>query len=417
MVILQINSVCGIGSTGRIASDLHNLIVEQGLHSYVAYGRKKARNCTNALRIGSNLDVGQHLLRTMILGDHGYGSRKSTTHFIKTVQSINPDIIHLHNIHGFYLNIEELFTYLKKEQKPVVWTLHDCWSFTGHCAYFDYVECSKWEKGCFGCPQRKAYPFSLLRDNSIANFTAKRKLFNGLDNLTIVTPSSWLAKLVNKSYLGNYDIKTIHNGIDFGVFKPRVSDFRDKFGLYDKFVILGVANIWEPRKGLYFFHKLASKLNNNEVLVLVGLNKLQIKDLPDNIIGISRTDSIEELAEIYTSANVFVNLSLEDNFPTTILEAQACGKPVITFDTGGSAESIDSSSGVIVQKGDLETIEKTIRLIKNGEPGFQSDVIRDRAKALFDKTTQYHLYIDIYKELAHKNNTNINWSDSHGKST
>lgn len=400
MKILQINSVCGVGSTGRIASDLHNLLIEQGMESYVAYGRKEAKSCSEVIRIGSNLVVGRHLLRTVFIGDHGYGSRRSTETFIKILHKIDPDIIHLHNIHGFYLNIDVLFSYLKETQKPTVWTLHDCWSFTGHCAYFDYVNCNKWQQGCFNCPQQKSYPFSLLHDNSTNNYKAKRALFNGLENLALVTPSNWLADLVKKSYLGEYKVKTIHNGIDFDVFKPQGSYFRTKYGLDDKFIILGVANIWEPRKGLSYFLELANRLRSDEKMVLIGLNNAQINKLPANIIGLSRTDSIEELVDCYSSADVFLNLTLEDNFPTTNLEAQACGIPVITFNTGGSPESIDRTSGIVVEQKNLDDVEKAIKSIKNSEIAFSRDSIRERARMLFDKTIQYHQYIDIYKKFA-----------------
>jgi putative colanic acid biosynthesis glycosyltransferase len=213
MKVLQINSVCGIGSTGRIATDIHDILIEQGHESYIAYGRDLPKNCENAIRIGTKIDNYTHVAKTRLLDKHGFGSIKATKEFINKVIDINPDIIHLHNIHGYYINIEILFDYLKEANKPVVWTFHDCWSFTGHCAYFDYVGCNKWKTGCYSCPEKKAYPSSLIFDNSKNNYINKKEIFTVVKNLTIVTPSQWLANLVQESFLNEYPVKVINNGI------------------------------------------------------------------------------------------------------------------------------------------------------------------------------------------------------------
>ena len=235
MKILQINSVCGIGSTGRIATDIHNILIEQGHESYIAYGRDLPKNCDNAIRIGTKIDNYTHVAKTRLLDKHGFGSKQATIEFIESVKELNPDIIHLHNIHGYYINIEILFNYLKEANKPVVWTLHDCWSFTGHCSHFDYIGCNKWRTGCFDCPQKQEYPKSILVDNSKWNYNKKKAIFNGLKKLTIVTPSNWLAELVGDSFLKKYEIITINNGIDTAIFKLRKSGFRYKYNLENKF--------------------------------------------------------------------------------------------------------------------------------------------------------------------------------------
>ena len=399
MKVLQINTVCGRGSTGRIATDIHKLLLEQGHESVIAYGRGEAINCDNAIKIGNKIDFYNHALKTRLLDKHGFGSKKATKNFIDRIIDYNPDIIHLHNIHGYYLNIEILFNFLKEFNKPVVWTLHDCWAFTGHCAYFDYANCYKWETHCQKCPERKSYPKSIFIDNSYSNFEKKKKLFRGLDKLTLVTPSEWLAKLVKRSFLKEYTVKVINNGIDLSVFKPSPSNFRKRYNLENKFIILGVANKWEKRKGFEYFIKLSKLIEPDETIVMVGLSKRQLKQLTKNIIGITRTNNVQELAEIYTTADVFFNPTLEDNFPTTNLEALACGTPVITFNTGGSIEAIDSSTGYIVEKGDLQEVKQIIqRTEKEGKEKYSRYCIA-RANDYYDKNKKFLEYIELYEKL------------------
>lgn len=393
MKVLQINSVCGMGSTGRIATDLHNVLIENEHESYIAYGRDLPRNCDETIRIGTDLDNYKHVVITRLYDKHGFGSKKATKMFIKQIEELNPDIIHLHNIHGYYINIELLFNYLKKVDIPVIWTLHDCWAFTGHCTHFDFIKCDKWKTGCYHCPQKNTYPSSLFLDKSKRNYSLKKEIFTGVNNMTIVTPSKWLASLVEHSFLSEYPIEVINNGIDLNVFKPTTSHFRKYYNLEKKFVILGVASVWEEKKGFNYFIDLSNRLETDEVIILVGLPKKLIKKLPANIIGITRTNNVHELVSIYSTADVFVNPTLEDNFPTTNLEALACGTPVITFNTGGSRESIDESCGIIVEKDkfhDLINIIKDFKLNK-----FSSIDCVQRSKR-YDSKVKYNEYLDIY---------------------
>lgn len=399
MRVLQINSVCGVGSTGRIATDLHSILKEQGHESYIAYGRGEAKNCDNAIKIGNRLDNYFHVAQTRLFDRHGLGSYWATKKFIKQVDELNPDIIHLHNIHGYYINIKILFDYLKEIDKPVVWTLHDCWSFTGHCAYFDYANCNKWETGCYECIEKKQYPSSFMFENSKKNYANKKKNFTKIENLTLVTPSKWLAELVKKSFLQEYPIKVINNGIDLNIFKPNKGDFIRKFNLEGKFIILGVASVWERRKGLNYFIELANKLSKDEIIVLVGLTEQQIKQIPKSIVGITRTDNIQELVDIYSSADVFVNPTLEDNYPTTNLEALSCGLPVVTFNTGGSPESIDDKTGIKVTKGDIEEMIEAINTIKNKEKLSEGCILRAK---MFNKNDKFIEYIDLYNQINDK---------------
>jgi putative colanic acid biosynthesis glycosyltransferase len=298
MKVLQINSVCGLGSTGRIATDIDATLRENRIESYIAYGRETSINNDHILRIGSKLDYYIHGGLTRLFDTHALlGSRAATKRFIEQVKNIDPDVIHLHNIHGYYLNIRIFFDYLITSGKPVVWTLHDCWSFTGHCAHFSYVKCDKWKEGCSNCPQKSMYPTSVLFDNSRKNYQMKKKLFTSIKNMTIVTPSQWLADLVKQTFLSKYPVKVINNGIDTNVFKPIDSmAIRQKYGLIDKFIALGVASTWGQRKGLNHFIELSEMIDSNCVIVLVGLNDQQIAELPHNIIGIKRTSNMRELA-------------------------------------------------------------------------------------------------------------------------
>ena len=363
MKILQINSVCGLGSTGRIATDIHAALQAKGIESHIMFGRGEARGCDSAIKISSQLDFYSHALQTRLFDNHGFCSTKATQQAIEALDELKPDIVHLHNIHGYYLNVELLFAYLKRQKKiKVIWTLHDCWPFTGHCSYFDFCGCDKWKTQCFSCPQKNTYPASNGLDNSKSNYQRKKAAFSWVKDLTIVTPSQWLADLVKQSYLKDYPVQVVNNGIDLSVFQPRQSEFRVKHNLVDKFLIMGAASVWSPRKGFDDFIALAKILPDNYHLVMVGLSPDKIKTLPSNIIGIHRTDNPTELAEIYSAADVFFNPTYEDNYPTVNLEAIACCTPVITYNTGGSPESVSTEHGFVVAKGDVSAV---LAVVKN----------------------------------------------------
>lgn len=421
MKILFINSVCGIGSTGRICTDLAQQLEKEGHTVKIAYGRSGTvpeKFQKYAVRIGTDLDVKLHALQTRLFDTHGFGSKRATQQFLKWADAYNPDLVWLHNIHGYYINVEMLFAWLKsRPQTQVKWTLHDCWAFTGHCSHFTIVNCDKWQTHCSSCPQKQCYPASFT-DNSNSNFDRKKAAFTGVKNMTIVCVSHWLENLVKQSFLKEYPVQVVHNTIDTTIFKPTPSDFRQKYGLENKKIILGVANIWGERKGLQDFIKLARMLDDKYAIVLVGLTDKQIKNLPKQIIGlkrvndvnpltvyagaetgvpscqiedvgehnniednkitnskvivhgaehiyeaitgykykaderkyiykiicIARTNTVMELVKIYSAADVFVNPTYEDNYPTVNLEAQACGTPVITYDTGGCKETVCTKS-------------------------------------------------------------------------
>jgi putative colanic acid biosynthesis glycosyltransferase len=399
MKVLQINSVCGVGSTGRIATDLYKVLEEQGHSCKIAYGRGNAPEGIDTIKIGTNFDNYLHVFKTRMFDEHGFGSVSATKKFIEEVKKYDPDIIHLHNIHGYYINIEILFEYLNEANKPVIWTLHDCWAFTGHCAYFDFVGCDKWKYGCEKCPQKSGYPTSKAKDNSKLNYEKKKKIFTSINNMTIVTPSNWLANLVKESFLSKYNVEVINNGIDLDVFKPIESNFRKKHDLNDKFIILGVASDWSERKGLKYFIELEQNLSEQYKIVIVGVNKKQKAKLSKNIISITRTNNPKELAEIYTAADLFVNPTLEDNYPTTNLESIACGTPVITFETGGSVESIEFKTGKIIPKGNIKQLNDCIETLRNEYKDIMPVQCLKKASDDFNKNDKFNCYIELYNKI------------------
>ncbi len=397
MKVMQINTVCGTGSVGRIMVDLIETLRAEGDCGIAAFGRREAPPGIAAYKFGTNLDMGIHVLHTFLHGEHGFASKKRTLRLIKKIEEYNPDIIHLHNIHGFYLNVELLFSYLKKAGKPVVWTLHDCWSFTGHCAYFDYSGCNKWKTGCEACPQhKKVYPYALFKDNSRQNYSRKKAAFTNVPELTLVTPSSWLSSLVKESYLKEYPIRVIPNGISLDKFHPIDKGLKRRLGMEKKFILLGVAGMWEERKGYAYFEALADRLDDSFQIILIGLSRKKLRKLHPGIYGVMRTESMEELAEYYSMADVYVNPTLEDNFPTTNLEALACGTPVVTFATGGSVESVDENTGKIVTKGNIEGLLKAIEELR-GEPSKEAACLKKAEE--YNKKDRFREYLNLYREL------------------
>ena len=397
--VLQLTCTLNSGSVGRIAEDIGRLANQNGFDSYFGYGSKRNESQLKAIQVGSNFDMYIHAIESRLFDNHGFSSKYATLKFIEKVKEINPDIIHLHNAHGYYINIEVLFNYIRERNIQLVWTLHDCWPLTGHCSFFDMANCEKWKKQCHNCPNTHKYPASLFFDFSTRNYELKKALFSNLKNVTIVTPSVWLSKIVKQSFLSNYLVEVINNGIDLNAFKPMDTlVVEQKYSLKNKKVILGVASVWDKRKGLADFIELSKLISSEKLIILVGLNKSQQKNLPSNIIGIARTENLNELATLYSFASVFVNPTYVDNFPTTNLEALACGTPVITYNTGGSPESVSEDTGFIVEKGDINTLLERINQILSVDKKKYSLICRERAEQLYDKNQKFLEYIHIYKQ-------------------
>ena len=398
MKVLQINAVVNSGSTGRIAEEIGKTLIKEGHESYIAYGRVANSSASEIVKIGKKFDVYAHGILTLFRDKHGFGSVRATKNFIQQVEALDLDLIVLHNLHGYYINIAVLFEWLNRSGIPVVWTLYDCWAFTGHCSYFDDISCEKWTVHCSECPKHHQYPRSFI-DNSDDNFQQKKSIFNSLDKIEIIAHSQWLKGLIKKSFLGKHPIHMTPSAINLQEFKPTESDLRVRFNIESKKIILGCASIWSERKGLSDLLELNEKLNSDVYqLVLIGLSKKQIKHISNNIIAISRTESIRELAQWYSTADVFVNPTTQDNFPTTNLEALACGTPVITYDTGGSPEAVDAATGIVVAKNDVDGIVKAINALGLLDYNEMKTNCRRRAEKLYNNETRYIDYLKIFEE-------------------
>ena len=399
MRVLQING--GVfGSTGNIMFGIAKKTEEKGIEvlcaSPVTTTNRYKEPDRSYVKIGSFFTRRISVLLGRISGFQGCFSYFATKKLIRVIKKFKPDVIQLHTLHGDYVNLPMLFSYIKKNKIKVVWTLHDCWAFTGHCPHFEAEKCEKWKTQCRNCARYKDYPKSLY-DNSAKMFRLKRKWFTSVENMTIVTPSRWLADCVKQSFLKDYPIEVINNGIDLDVFKPSESDFRIKYNCEDKFILLGVSFGWNEKKGLDIFCELAERLSGEYQIVLVGTDDMTDKILPENIISIHRTQNQKKLAEIYSAADVLVNPTRADTFPTVNMESLACGTPVLTFKAGGSPEVVDDSCGAVVPCGDVEALVKEIECINLMKP-YPEQSCTQKAKR-FNVDTANENYLRLYKKL------------------
>ena len=393
MKIVQINVTCGAGSTGKTCVSVSNLLSAENIENYILYVSGKS-SFPYGVKYTSDKYLKLQALKSRIFGNYGFNSKYATKKIIGEFDRIRPDIVHLHNIHSHNCNLSILFSYFKEKNIKLFWTFHDCWAFTAYCPYFDLAKCKKWMNECHDCSQHKTY--SWFFDRSKFLFNEKKKLFQGL-NLTIITPSQWLANLVKQSFLKDYPVKIINNGIDLFVFKPTESDFRKKNELVGKKVVLGVALGWDKRKGIDVFLELAKRLPDDYRIVLVGTDDKVDKQMQTNIISIHRTQNQKELAEIYTAADVFANPTREENYPTVNMESIACGTPVVTFRTGGSPEILDETCGSVVDCDDIDAMEIEIRRICEEKP-YSLEACLRRAES-FDMNARFKEYVELYKDV------------------
>ena len=418
MRVLQINTRYKYGgSTGRIAYDIKNISESNDIEAYCAYGFEfVAMDEPGTMRIESALELTVSKVRSRIFGVHGFYSEFATRKLLGWIDELQPDVIHLHNIHNHYVNCRMLFDYIKARNIPVVWTLHDCWSFTGHCAYFDYSGCDRWKTECHSCPCKGDYPYAWFSAGAKKAWNKKKDVFCGVDNLVLCPPSRWLGELVRESFLKEYPVRVINNGVDVELFKPMtdLDEVRIRYGLAGKTVYLAMMNILEKRKGISCLKAIPERLADDEILVIVGLSDKDRAYFPrEKCMIINRTDSIAELVSLYNIASCFINTTLEDNFPTTNIEALSCGTPVVTFKTGGSSECVEdceelkaegsvtwSSVGAVVPQGDVDSMLKAARTFRDGGKSHYIEPCRHKAMERYNKNTQYLKYIDLYKQLA-----------------
>ncbi|MBQ9606660.1 MAG: glycosyltransferase [Lachnospiraceae bacterium] len=407
MRVAIINTVIGTGSVGRIACGTADEIMKNGGEALLCRGRGEEINGYVNYRVGSDPDMFFHGIMTRITDKHGLYSKNATHHLIKKLEEFNPDIIQLHNIHGYYVNYPILFDWLKDCGRPVVWTLHDCWSFTGHCVHYEYCGCDKWEVGdCSYCPEKSEYPASYIKDASKSNMTLKKQHFTGIPDMHLVTPSEWLKEAVSRSIMKEYPVQVINTGIDIGAFRPVSSEIRNKHGIGDRSLLLGIANPWRERKGYNDFAELYNMLEKQYpgkyAIAMIGPQNPRQIELPEEIIRIGHISSVGELAEWYSAADIYVNLTYGDTFPTTNIEALACGTPVITYNAGGSGEAVTKETGAVIPKSDLgEVIAASERIIaklrgKDGER-IKSSCVEQALR--YNKQDKYREYYELYQKI------------------
>ena len=395
MVVVQINLSCSWGSTGKICDSVSKLLTEKGIKNYTFYTYGgNPQNFSNYIKYGDWVYRKCQALKSRIIGNYGFNSVMATRWLIKKLDEIQPDIVHVHNIHGHDCHFGMLFEYLKKKQIKVFYTFHDCWTFTGYCPHFAMAKCDNWLSGCGKCVLIRRY--SWFFDKSAENYSRKRAALHGL-NMTVITPSVWLAGLVKQSFLKEYPVKVINNGIDLSIFKPIESDFREKYQLDNKNIVLGVSMGWSEAKGIDVFIRLANTLPEDYQIVLIGTDDKTDVILPKNILSIHRTHNQQELAEIYTATDVFVNPTREENYPTVNMESIACGTPVLTFRTGGSPEILDDTCGSVVDCDDVDALEREIIRICTDKP-YSKEACFRKAKE-FDKNERFKEYVELYEEI------------------
>ena len=399
MKIVELNTYCGVGSTGRIAVEIADYAARQGAETVVGFGVGNVPPGaeTYALRIGGLMERKWHGLIRKLLDAEGYGSVHATRDLIRFLKAYRPDVLHLHNVHGCYLNHRLLFRYLRKANIPVIWTLHDCWPFTGHCAYFDYVGCDRWKSRCGKCPQQRSYPACFGLDGSGCNHSRRQKLFTSVNRLTLVTPCKWLQGLLGESFLQDVPSRVVYNGVNRTVFRPVESDLRAKYGITQPYLVLAVASEWEERKGLRYLYPLAEALGEEYRLVVIGLTQEQITALPIKLLGLAKTASATELAKWYAAADCLVNPTMEDNMPLVNLEAMACGTPVAVFATGGCPEALTPQTGIVVPKGDGPALAEAVRLLCARKVEMRPDCLAQAEK--FDADVTAKAYWELYREV------------------
>lgn len=408
-ILFQINVSLNTGSIGRIVEDIGAVAQSQGWDVWVAHGPRYVNNSSlKTYQICSRGEELLHVVQTRLLDGYGLGCTLATRRLVEKIEEIKPDVIHLHNIHGYYLDIRVLFSFLKKANIPVVWSIHDCWSFTGHCAHFDVVGCQRWKVGCYDCPRKRKFPQSYLLERSQRNYELKKALFTSVPNLTLVPVSNWLKGLLEDSFFyncSNVEMKTIYNGANLSSFSPCGNDLniqtQKKYGIEGKFVAIALASKWGNEKGWSDYLRLSQILPNDMMVILVGVSKEQKRMLPQNIIGVERTDSIQELVTLYSMSDVLLSLSILETFGLTVVEGYACGIPAIVYDRTASPEMVSEDTGYVVSAGNVYEVVDCMRKIQSKGRYFYRDKCRKKAEQQFNVVKQYQMFVDLYcKKIA-----------------
>ena len=404
MKLLLINSTVNIGSTGRIVEQIARHCLRRGHEVHIAYGRRAQASEAQLVRVGSRWGQALHLVATRLFDTHGFHSKKATKQLASYIEAYAPDVIHLHNLHGYYLHVGVLFEFLERSRIPVVWTLHDCWAFTGHCCYYVRADCRKWENECGACPLSHLYPASLVKDNSRDNYFVKRELFNRLDRLILVTVSRWLKRQVERSFLSSHSVMTIYNGIDLSAFHPQGKAVaKRRLGLEGKHVVLGVANHWSEGKGAHVLQAVASLLAGRVEVVLVGHGLERVSRVGGMLRVVERTDDVQQLADYFRAADVFVSPSIAETFGMVVAEALACGTPCVVRNGTALGDLVDSSVGAVVEGDDPERYALAIKDVLGRNPHEMAKSCRRRAESLFSLDARMDEYLGLYESLLKEN--------------
>ena len=404
MKVMQINAVYGVGSTGVIVEDIHNLSLKNGIESYVSYSttKKNPADIKNGYVSGDTLGKKIHALLSRIGGKQAYFSTFATKKLIKHIESIKPDIVHLHNLHSNYVNLNLLLNFLGKKDIKTVVTLHDCWFYTGGCFHYTAAECSKWKESCGNCPKKMQDTPALLKDNSAKILEDRKKYFGNIKKLSVVGVSRWMAAEGEKTIFKGRDVRTIYNGIDTEFFVPTPSDFRKKHNLEDKFLILAPANKWFLPINKKTFDFVSQNLPEDAVIVMLGCTEGQKQGLPKNVIALDYIRDRDELRKVYSACDVFANCTREESLSLINVEVQGCGTPVVTYRNTGAQETVDNKCSFSVESGNEKEFLKAILNVKaKGKESFSKDCV-NWVKENFDRDENYLKYISLYNEIISK---------------
>lgn len=399
--LVQFNSVANWGSTGRLAEDIGDVAMSYGWDSYIVFGRQYNPSTSHLLRIGGKVSVFSHVMLTRLFDRHGFGSFYATKQLLKKFDEIKPDVFQFHNVHGYYLNLPLVLKYATEKKIPIVWSLHDCWSMTGHCSHFITVGCDRWKTECHDCPRKKAYPNSWLVDSSRKNFREKKRLIEAVPQLTIISGSEWLAGIASQSYFKGRDIRFIPDGIDTDIFQPRNNgvELRKKHGLEGKFVILATGTVWGEDKGISDYGRLREMLSDEYAIVLVGMDEAALATAPKGVIGLPRTKTPVELSEYYSMADCVMSLSKMESFGLTPVEGFACGTPAIVYNTTALPELITPETGFVAKFLDVADVKKKVEMLKEKGKLAYSKKCREIAVEKYDRKRCYAEYLKVYEQL------------------
>lgn len=410
--ILRFVSGLNEGSIGRTAEQLSQLVQARGWRSFIAYSRLNLGSTSEVYRVDNRFSTYFHAFLTRMFDMCGYGSYFTTKRLVHVIKKVKPDLIHMHIIHNYDINLKVLFDFLSKSGIPIVWTQHDCWSYTGHCAFYANVQCEKWKTECHHCPKYKSFPNSWFYDGSRRNYNFKKKVFTSVpqDQMCIIAVSDYVKNDLKLSFLNKYRIERIYNAIDTTQFVPLQHlsrKVREQYMLGKGILLMAFATSWTERKGISDYYKLREVLDDKYTIVFVGVKDELKKKLPKGIIGIGNTSSVMELVKLYSTADIVMNLSSEESFGKTTPEGMSCGTPSIVYNCTASPELVDEKTGVVCEKGDIEGVVNAIQKILSWDKEETIKNCRNRVLSLFAMQKNWNDYLDLYEEMI-KNNKRHN---------